>query len=454
MLRALLLLLILISPTAPALAEIPLAAYWDHQETLPRGYDYRPEACEALRGRPVGEILLHGNLRTRDLTVLRELYLQPGDPFDPELLARDLSFLGGLGIFAAVGVTPELRQDVVEIHYHLVERGEIRWGLLIPEVDYRDGRYRLGLVYRHRSVLGAREELWLEYTKGWEDRVLVSMGRPWLGSLPIDHRLEFHRVERNEFDELTLDRLFLSFWLSLSRQRPLEHRFLFRLGWGESRFIIDSTREFERHNSLSIGYSRDTRNSFSRPTAGGRLVAIGSLYDPFFGSSVYQQQLFMFLSRYQRLPLRWVGVLALDGVNRWGGLFHRGVSYLGGIDSVRGHAPSAVDGWVGQGTPAGPQGRNHLALHGELRHDLLPRFTFDLPLLGMVDIQTEGAFFLDAGFLWSEEQYLIPESVRQSAYGFGGALRLYTPVGDVLRFELGLVEGGSYRFHLGTGMAF
>jgi len=438
----------------PARADIPLASYWDHQDTLPEGYDYRPAACEALRGRVIGEIVLHGNLRTRDLTVLRELYLQPGDLFDPDLLARDLSFLSGLGIFAAVGVMPLVMSDVVEIHYNLVERGEIHWGLLFPEADYRDGRFRLGMIYRHRSLLGAREELWLEYSKGWEDRVRVSLGRPWLGSLPIDHRVEYNRVERNEYDELTLDSLSMSFWLSLSRRRPLEHRFLLRVGWGQSHFELDSGWRFEQFSSLSLGYSRDTRNSFTRPSGGGRLMLIGTLFDPIFGSSVYQRQMFIFLSRYQTLPMNWVGAFAVDGINRWGDLLYRGVSYLGGIDSIRGYAPGAVDGWVGSDTPSGPQGRNHLTLHGELRHDLLPRFTFDLPLLGMVDIQTEGAFFLDAGYLWSTDRPLFPESARQRVFGYGGAVRLYTPVGDVIRLELGLAEDGSYRFHLGKGISF
>jgi outer membrane protein assembly factor BamA len=454
LLPGVLLVCALLLPPEQSRADNPLKAYWDRQETLLPGQGYRPESFAHLRGQPVLEIIIHGNRYTRDHTVLRELYLLPGDDFDPELLARDFSFIGGLGLFAATGVVPFQGEGGVELHYHLLERGSLRWGLIYPIVDYEDESFRIGAVYQHRSLLGAREDLSLIYTRGWEDRLGISLSRPWLGSLPIDQRVEYAVVDRNDEDGLHMERVALSFWLSMSRRRPLDHRFLFSLAWGERQFDLDDEPLYEQFSSLSLGYARDTRNSFTRPDRGGRIQLVGSLNDPVLGSSIYQRRARVFFTRYRALSAGWVGAFGLESMNRWGELFHRGVSFLGGIDSVRGHAPRSLDGWAGAYEESGPIGRNHLVLRGELRHDLLSRLTFNLPLLGIVDIQGEGTLFADLGFLWSEEDRPLPGIGSRRIHGWGGGLRIYTPVGDVLRLELGVSETNAYRIHLGSGMRF
>jgi len=426
------------------------------------GSDFRPEDAESYRGWPLREIVLQGNRRTRDEAVLRELFLQPGDAFDPDLLERDLHFLEGLSIFAAVGVSIAPDAGSLRVTYFLMERGDTRWGLVYPVADYRDGDLRLGGVYRHRSLFGAREDLWLEYSRGWEERARISVGRPWLGSYPIDHRVDYRLVDRDDEDELHTERVAVSFWLSLLRRRPLEHRFLFSVAWGERSFLAipvealttKRERHYEQFSSVSLGYARDTRDSFLRPRRGGQLELTGTLYDPILGSTVNLRQFQVFATRYRVLPLGWVGALGGEGVNRWGELFYKGVSSLGGLDSVRGYGGGSFDGWEGATTAAGPRGRHHLLLRGELRHDLLPRFTLDLPILGVVDVQLEAALFADAGFLWSRDRFLLPDGSRTRIHGAGGGLRVYTPVGDVLRCELGLGEAGRYELHLGSGMRF
>jgi outer membrane protein assembly factor BamA len=426
------------------------------------GSDFKAEDAEVFRGWSVREIVLQGNQRTRDEAVLRELYLRPGEPFAPELLLRDLRFLEGLSLFAAVGVAIAPDGGGLRVTFFFMERGDTRWGLVYPVADYRDGDVRLGAVYRHRSLLGAREDLWLEYSAGWEERARISVGRPWLGGYPIDHRLDYRLVDRDDEDELHTERVALSAWISLLRRRPLEHRFLCSVAWGERSFLAtpidglttDRERHYEQFSAVSLGYARDTRDSFLRPRRGGQLELTGTLYDPLLGSTVQLKQVQIFATRYRSLPAGWVGVLGLDAVNRWGDLFYKGVSSLGGLDSVRGYGGGSIDGWAGAATAAGPRGRHHLVLRSELRHDLLPRFTLDLPILGVVDVQLEAALFADAGFLWSRDRFLLPDGARTRIHGAGGGLRAYTPVGDILRCELGLGEAGRYEIHLGSGMRF
>lgn len=450
----------LLAILAMAFSPDPAAAR-DRKLRLP-GADFRPADAEFLRGWPLQEIVLEGNRRTRDATILRELFLQPGDAFDPDLLERDLRFLEGLSIFAGVGVAVTPDAGAVRVTYFLMERGDTRWGLVYPVADYREGDVRLGAVYRHRSLLGGREDLWLEYSAGWEERARVSLGRPWLRGHPIDHRLDYRLVDRDDEDELHTERLGISFWFSLSRRRPLEHRFLCSLAWGERSFLAtpvgakDDRRErhYEQFSAIGLGYARDTRDSFLQPRRGGQFEVTGTLYDPALGSTVALRQVQLFLTHYRSLPRGWVGALGLESLNRWGGLFYKGVSSLGGLDSVRGYPGGSIDGWVGADTPAGPRGRNHLLLRGELRRNLLPRFAVELPILGVVDIQLEAALFADAGFLWSRDRFLLPQASRTRLHGAGTGLRAYTPIGDVLRLEAALGEAGRYEIHLGSGLRF
>ena len=421
---------------------------------------FRAESSQALNGQRILEIRLEGNLATRDATILRELFLQPGDPYDADLLARDLRFLEGLGIFALVGVVPRMAPGGIILTYCFVERGELRYGLLYPFSDYRDdNRIRAGLVYRHRNLFGGRESLWFKAAGGWEERVELSISRPWLGAYPIEHRLGFAYLDNNDEGDVRLYHLSMGFWLSLSHWRPLAHRFLLQVSVGERRVYLedDDGSVLEKIASLTLGYSRDTRDSFLRPGRGGFLRLIGTLYDPVLGSSVVLRRGILRWGRYQRLPLGWTGVLALDADRQWGDLFYRGVHSLGGMDTVRGYSSGAISGWDEPADPAelGEQlGRNRLVLHAELRRDVLPRFTLDLPVLGIVDVQGEGLLFVDAGYLWSAEETLLPSRPWKSAYGFGTGLRIYTPIGDVLRMELGLAEAGRYHIHLGSGLNF
>ncbi len=205
---------------------------------------------------------------------------------------------------------------------------------------------------------------------------------------------------------------------------------------------------------MSLGYARDTRDSFLRPRRGGQLELTGTLYDPLLGSTVHLKQVQVFVTRYRLPRAGWVGVVGLDAVNRWGELFYKGGLVPGGPGLRARLRRRQHRRLAGAATAAGPRGRHHLVLRSELRHDLLPRFTLDLPILGVVDVQLEAALFADAGFLWSRDRFLLPDGARTRIHGAGGGLRAYTPVGDVLRCEFGLGEAGRYEIHLGSGMRF
>ncbi|MBN2171341.1 MAG: BamA/TamA family outer membrane protein [Candidatus Krumholzibacteriota bacterium] len=410
------------------------------------------EDLDDLTGLRVFEIRLAGNRYTRDATILRELLLQPGEPFDADLLERDLRFLEGLGIFAAVSVAPWPTPAGLILAYRVVERGDARIGLFYPLGELRDDQLQAGIAYRHRNLRGRRDELRVKRTLGWEDRYEARLIRPWLGTLPLGHSLGWVYREREEpEDRFRIRRFELAIWMALERRRPQAQQLMLQASLGDREFIDEGRDYRERTNAVTLGYARDGRDSYLRPTRGSRLRVYATLFDPGMGSSVSLRRTRLCLCRYQRLPRGWVGALALDASQQWGALFHKGVYDLGGMETVRGHADGTFAGWEGHDLASGPRGRNRGVVHLELRRSVLPRLTFSLPVLGIVDLQGDGLLFLDGGLLWSGSE-LLPRGRQARALGFGVGLRLFTPFEDVLRAELGLRAGGRYEIHLGTGL--
>jgi outer membrane protein assembly factor BamA len=443
---------------------VPLILLLAHP--LPAAANGDPLGLEGLR---VLEIHFQGNEHIADETVHRELFLQTGDAFRRELLDRDLNFLKGLGLFADVDVNVSVDSRGVKLYYRIVERGEIRYGLIYPVGNVSGGKLQAGLVYRHRNLFGAREYIWIQTTYGYEKFFEFRLGRPWIRNLPLQQEVEYLRIDREDPNDYNYDRIRFNLWVSMDRRRPLEHRFLFSVSWGELRYIDGNRRLFEKEHGIILGYSRDTRDSFIRPTRGLRLSAAASMYDPrLLGSSVSLLQLDIFLGIVRRLPGGFIGALAMDHGTRYGTLFYRRSYSLGGMDSVRGFPSGYLNGWTESGWPAGPNGdgvyttppvtdpvgRNRLLARSELRRELFGTYTFDTPIVGVWDIAGEWLLFGDMGWLWARKQPVPPDEGGYLIYGGGVGLRIYVPFGDVLRAEFGYGSHGDYRIHLGSGLRF
>ncbi|MCP4544896.1 MAG: BamA/TamA family outer membrane protein [bacterium] len=410
-----------------------------------------------LEGRIISAIRLRGNLKTKDETILRELFLLPGSTLDCEILARDVNFLKGLGLFAEVKVEPRPVEGGVELIYLFVERGDTQWGFAYPTGQLQDGRLQAGMVYRHRSLQGGRESLFVEGSTGYRKFFRINVSRPWFGTIPIAHYLKTQYLDREDVEDFgDFYQVFtrIGFLVSLNRQRPLDHRLFMELSYGHRRFDVDGDKRRERTNTISIGYFRDTRDSFIHPSTGGRFEVQASLADEILGSSIYMLRTHLRWNGYRAFNHGFVGVLAMENGTRWGELFYRGVSSLGGLNSVRSFPSGHFDGWDLNDTANGAVGRHNLILHAELRNSILPAFTIKLPVVGIVDIQTENCLFMDGGFLWNGDTPFVPSGDFIDAFGLGGGIRLYTPFGDVLRLEVGFDNEDNYCFHLGTGLKF
>ncbi len=417
----------------------------------------RDGEMESLRGLPVMEIRLEGNGRTRDATVLRELSFYPSESFDPRALGEDLRFLDGLGLFLSTDARARRRGGGVELVIELEERSRASTEQIYPMLDIDEElRWRAGIAYRNRNLFGRRDELRLSATQGWEDSARFSLVRPWFREFPLEHYLSYsyRELDVDDVDYFRQNGGGALVLIPLDRRRPRLHRFLVgaSLSW---RLQIESDGEWEeRFLGLSLGYSHDGRDSYIRPLRGSRFDLRVDLYHPELGSTYSLRRWTFAFSRYQSMGK--VGVLAGTvqlGLQE-GDLYHRMVWSLGGMRSVRGWERGHFNGWDDHDQPFGAHGRNIGLFQLEWRRSLFGQQRWELTRWWTLDFEGEVLLFFDGGMLWRNGLPWEDGIAGHRATGFGAGLRIFSPLGDVLRVELGLNPEGGAHFHLGNVIPF
>ncbi len=417
----------------------------------------RGEALESLEGLTLLEVRLEGNLRTRDATVLRELSFFPGEAFDREQLAEDLRFLDGLGLFLRTGARARRVDGGVELVLDLEERSRASNEYIYPMLDFDEElRWRAGLAYRNRNLNGNRDELRMSGTQGWEDSIRFSLLRPWVGGRPLEHffSYSYQELDVDDVDYFRQNGGGASILFPLNRRRPRLHRFLLgaNISWRLQREEAGSWEE--QFVGISLGYFHDDRDSFIRPRCGERFGIRVDLYQPSLGSTHSLRRWSIFAAHYKSLG--GFGVLAGNvqvGLQE-GELYHRMVWSLGGFNRVRGWDSGYFNGWDGHDEPGGAQGRNSALFQLEWRGTLFGQQRWQLTRWWVLDFEGEVLLFLDGGMLWRNGLPWEEGIAGDRALGFGGGLRIYSPLGDVLRLELGITPEGRAEVHLGNVIPF
>lgn len=227
----------------------------------------------------IGRVDLHGNTRTRDATVRRELGLDEGEVFDAQELRRGLRSLASQGF---VELSPEEPVDLeidegserVDLDVRLREKD-----IFYPELSGGYGHssgFRLRGSLRVLNPFGFGESFGVAIEEG----ELESGSRLWgrWPSLYAGTDLLFEAFERNRTFELLSDgaerrerggrlqarhRLNEAMALSVSLS-SLAERDVLSDAQGESR---------RQRRTVGVGFVRDTQDSLFEPTKGQRLFA-------------------------------------------------------------------------------------------------------------------------------------------------------------------------------------
>ena len=377
----------------------------------------------------LGGIAVTGNGRTERRVIVRELPLSPGDPLDPEALAKGKNELYDLGLFREVRyvlpepVSPGGPQDVViavrerptgfvgfgvgyssdERFRGFVEAGEqnlfgtgrgLRWKSKVSEIGYRhDLFYQEPWLFNYR--LKGQADLYLESREetGYKVRregLALGVNREFTPRLLLNLRYRYELVDYSDVDpDLTAE------------LGPLEN---FNIG------------------SVGLVIDYDRRDNPISPRRGSYQLASVEVARPLFGGDAsftkYQ------LESVWYLPL-WPGAEIALGLR--GGFTQLLLSagdlplserfFLGGDRSVRGYGYKEIGPKDAAGNPLGG---NAFALGNlELRFGLYKKL--------------RGVLFFDAGELWADQAGLPPSGVKTAV---GAGLRYETLVGP-LRLDWG-----------------
>ncbi|MEM6780834.1 MAG: outer membrane protein assembly factor BamA, partial [Pseudomonadota bacterium] len=226
----------------------------------------------------VERIDIHGNVRTLDKVVRREMLLVEGDPFSRTKLARSEQQIRDLGFFENVivknipGSAPD--KTVIDIEVTEQSTGELSIGAGFSTADGPLADLRI----RERNLLGKGQDLLFATTiAGERTQFDVSFTEPYFLDRDLSAGVDAFRVTRDQQDESSFDQertggaLRIGYPLSDKWRQTLRYRYerneITDVDNDASRFIQD--QEGERNTSaISQRLVYDDRDSILFPTEG------------------------------------------------------------------------------------------------------------------------------------------------------------------------------------------
>ncbi|RMG58068.1 MAG: outer membrane protein assembly factor BamA [Deltaproteobacteria bacterium] len=382
-----------------------------------------------------GLVNVHGNTKTLDKVIRRNLEVEEGALYTATGLEESRKNLLRLGYFKDVKVTTSKgkEEDELDVNVEVEEAptGSISGGFGFSSVDKFFGVVNLS----ENNLFGRGWKLNLNSQFG-SRRVIFDLGFTDPAFLDSDFTLRLNAYNTDvEYDEFTRKakggRVGFSYPLSKYVSTGLSLRIDqvkiqdVQTDVENSVLLEEALKGAQITHSITWDITRDTRNSFINPTEGSRQsfsveYAGGILggesdfvkyfiedrtYVPVLGSSTYG---FRFL---------WGHTVSTVGGRV--PLFER--FFLGGPYTIRGFEARSITP-VDRNTGEEIGGNKELVVNNEL---IIPLYE---------EIGLKWVFFFDAGNTWRQGDY--PRNLGDLRYGAGFGIRWYSPMGP-LRFEWG-----------------
>ncbi|MDR2925420.1 MAG: outer membrane protein assembly factor BamA [Azoarcus sp.] len=410
----------------------------------------------------VRRINVQGNTKTRDDIIRREVRQMESAWYDGAAINRSRDRIDRLGFFEEVTVeTPPVAgvTDQADVNFTVKEQ---RTGSLMLGVGYSSAEKAiLQAAISERNLLGSGKNAVLAFDTSKSSRTLsLSLTDPYftVDGVSLGGDIYYRTYDPAETLSVSPYKMVsagaglrvgypiaeddsISFGLSFDRTQITTYADSYRLykefckdfGCTGPNGEISTTGIGEVEvNSLvtSIGWGRDTRNSYFYPTKGTyqRIYAeiATAPADLRYGKVTYQFQHWIPIAETQALMFNaefgWV-----KGYDKQPVPFYKNF-YVGGISSVRGYEASSI----------GPRDSEDNALGGTRKFVANLEYFFPMPGTGR-DRSFRISSFVDAGTVWGEdpltgeEQPIRAEFLRYSA---GLALTWNAPIGP-LKFSLG-----------------
>lgn len=385
----------------------------------------------------VGEILIRGNLKTRDVVIRRELKIAPGERFDGEKLRRSKERLYNLGYFEEVTLetTPSDRPDRRNLMVTVKESktGEFSFGGGFSSLDKIIGFVEITQrnfdLFNWPTFTGGGQQLTFRAQAGTRRRNFeLSFTEPWIFNRPYLFGFDLFSLTRTRGEGFSFDLTRRGGDLRLGKVLGDLDKvdFMYRLERVQVSDVPETAsaalKDEVGRNTISairLGQTHDARDNIFNPTKGILFANDVELAGSFLGgqkdfwkwtgsASAY----FTPLVENQVLELRAALGLTNDfGDSRTVPIFER--FFVGGAESIRGYRERRV----GPKDPVtnDPIGAESMAVFN---------VEYTIPLVEFI----KGAIFFDVGNGWNRVGEFLQEGFKS---GVGAGARIKTPFGPV-----------------------
>lgn len=385
----------------------------------------------------VGQILIKGNVKTRDAVIRRQLRLDPGERFDGEKLRRSKERLYNLGFFEEVTLetVPSGRPDVRDLAVNVKESktGEFSFGGGFSSVDSLIGFAEI--VQRNFDIanwptfVGGGQELKFQVMAGTRRRnFTLSFTEPWVFNRPYLFGFDLFSTTRTRGEGYSFElkrrggdiRLGKAFgdYNRVDHKHRLESVRVSDVSDGASQALRDELGE-NLISASRIAFTRDTRDNIFNPKSGYSFHQGIELAGTFFGGdkdfwkwdgagAVYFQPLVENQVLEFHLAL---GVADELDDSTAVPIFER--FFAGGADSIRGYKERRVG--PKDASTRDPIGGEAVAVFNA---------EYTVPVVDFL----KAATFFDVGNVWEKIGDLGSGGYKS---GVGAGVRIKTPFGPV-----------------------
>ncbi len=385
----------------------------------------------------VGQIVVRGNVKTKDVVIRRELRIAPGERFDGEKLRRSKERLYNLGFFEEVSFetvasrAPNQRDLVVTVKES--KTGEFSFGAGFSSLDKIVGFAEIAQknfdLFNWPNFTGGGQQLTFRTTAGTRRRNFeLSFTEPWVFNRPYLFGFDVFNLTRTRGEGFSFDLTRFGGDLRLGKALSDYNRVdgIYRL---EKVRVTDvpetasaALKSEEGRNTVSsvgLSFTRDTRDNIFNPRKGYDFKSSAELAGSYLGgqkdfwkwtgATGYYLEPFV---KEQVLEFHLTVGLTDDlGDSEAVPIFER--FFAGGADSISGYR----DRRVGPRDPVtnDPIGGEAMAIFN---------VEYTVPLLDFL----KGATFFDVGNVFNRVGEFAQEGFKS---GVGAGLRIKTPFGPV-----------------------
>jgi outer membrane protein insertion porin family len=396
------------------------------------------------------KINIHGNTKTRDKVIRRELTVYENDLYSGKRLKRSVRNLYRLDFFEDIKVDPTKGSAddkmVLDISVKEKPTGSFSFGAGYSSVENVFGMVQLA----QRNLFGRGQELQLKAeVGGTSTRYTLGFTEPWLFDIPLSAGVDVYNwtVDYDEYDRDSVGgslkfgypvfdytRVYIGYSYDVSDITNVDP---------EAAFEIRDLEGINTTSMISTSLRYDSRDRVFNPTDGsnhGITVEYAGLGGN-IGYIKYSAETGWYFPFYKNLTLFTHGETGYIHKNLGKKVPDYERFYLGGMNSVRGFKWRDISSHDNEGNKIG--GDKYLQFNVELLYPILKEAGF----VGLV--------FFDTGDVYSGNENVDMAGLRESA---GLGLRWYSPMGP-LRIEYGRIldrkAGESTgRWEFSVGQAF